>query len=200
VDRYSRTVAFLKVLLPLLALAILATVFLLSRTDGPNANIPFAEGDITERVRDQRITRPFFSGVTDKGEEITVDADAARPGTADRPGGADNIRATIKMTGGTSILLESDSGAIDPTGDVVMLTGDVRITSSTGLHVQTEALNAALSGVRADTPGRVTGTGPMGRFTAGRMEIGAKSDDEDVHMLFKDGVNLIYEPQKLKDN
>lgn len=199
-DRYSRTVAFLKVLLPLAALAILATVFLLSRADGPTANIPFAEGEITDRMRDQQITRPFFSGVTDKGEEITVNADAARPGTADTPGGADNIRATIKMTSGNRILLESDTGTIDPTNDMVTFLGNVRITTSTGFVVLTESLNAALSGVQADTPGQVTGSGPMGDFSAGRMEIGAKTGNDDVQMLFKDGVNLIYDPQKLKDN
>ena len=42
-DRYSRMIAFLKVLLPLMALALLSTLFLLSQNTEPMASIPFAE-------------------------------------------------------------------------------------------------------------------------------------------------------------
>jgi lipopolysaccharide export system protein LptC len=59
-DRYSRTIAFLKVLLPLTALAILATLFLLSRSEDTVATIPFAEDDVSSRTRDQQVTRPFL--------------------------------------------------------------------------------------------------------------------------------------------
>ena len=44
-DRYSRMVAIFKVLLPLAALAILSTLFLLSRTIDPTTTIPFADQD-----------------------------------------------------------------------------------------------------------------------------------------------------------
>ena len=79
-DRYSRTVAYLKVLLPLTALALLSTLFLISRGIDTEAVIPFAQKDIEERMRGQQLTAPFFSGTTSGGDEIMVTASTARPG------------------------------------------------------------------------------------------------------------------------
>lgn len=195
-DRYSRTVAFLKVLLPLVALAILATVFLLSRTDDPIASIPFSDEDMTSRIKDQQVTKPFFSGTTPKGEEIMVTADIIRPGGAGQPGAADNLSARLKLQDGKQITLDSDQGVIDTATGTATFDGNVRIVTSTGLVVETERLITALTGIRGNTPGTVTGTGPMGDFTAGNMQIDAENGDGDVHMLFKNGVKLVYTPEK----
>lgn len=195
-DRYSRTVAFLKVLLPLVALGILATLFLLSQTDDPSTRIPFAEPDMAARLKDQQVTKPFFSGTTAKGEEIIVTADAARPGGPGQPGSADNLSARLKLVDGREITLKSETGTVDPVKDLATFTGNVRINTTTGITVLTETLNAALSGIEADTPGEVTGSGPIGNFTAGTMQITAKTGNGDVHMLFKNGVELIYDPKQ----
>lgn len=197
-DRYSRTIAFLKVLLPLTALAILATLFLLSRSQDQVATIPFTDADVSSRTRDQQVTRPFFSGTTTKGEEIIVTADTARPGDRETPGDATNMSARLKLAGGQQIKLRSDEGTFDPKGDTATFIGRVRIETSTGLVVLTELLNAALDGIEGDSPGTVTGSGPMGEFTAGSMQFSAKSGDGDVHMLFKNGVKLIYDPKQLE--
>ena len=58
-DRHSRVVSWLKVLFPLIALALLSTLFLLSRAIEPQAVIPFADNEVQERLRDQHITGPF---------------------------------------------------------------------------------------------------------------------------------------------
>ncbi|MEO0504251.1 MAG: hypothetical protein AAFZ14_13070, partial [Pseudomonadota bacterium] len=69
-DRYSRFVAWLKVLLPLAALALLSTLFLLSRNTDPIAAVPFADDELLDRVRDEQITGPFFSGTTTDGDRV----------------------------------------------------------------------------------------------------------------------------------
>ncbi|MBK0325751.1 LPS export ABC transporter periplasmic protein LptC [Rhodobacteraceae bacterium F11138] len=195
-DPYSRRVAFLKVMLPLAALAILATLFLLSRSQDVSTKIPFAETDLSTRMRDQQVTKPFFSGTTAKGEEIIVTADSARPGGADTPGRAVNLTARIKLTDGRQINLKSDTGTLNPLKDAATFIGNVRIDSTTGLVVLTDTLNAALSGIEADTPGTVTAKGPIGDLTAGKMQITSKNEDGNVHMLFKNGVKLIYVPKQ----
>lgn len=193
-DHYSRLVAIFKVLLPLLALAILATLFLLSRgTDF--AAIPFAEEDVAERLKSQQITEPFFSGVTPAGEEITVKAALARPGAGDAPAEALDLSASITLADGAQIDMQSQTGRINIQQDLAQFEGDVRITASTGYTVTTDRLETALSGVSASTPGQVSGTGPIGDFTAGRMTIGAKNEGEPIHMLFNGGVKLIYDPK-----
>ncbi len=195
-DFYSRSVSFFKVLLPLVALGILATLFLLSRTDETDTKIPFAEAEMTPRMRDQQATKPFFSGTTTNGEEIFVSADVARPGNQTTPGTADNLSARIKLEDGNVISLKSAFGTVNPATDVVTFDGDVRISTSTGYLILTEKLNAALSGVEANTPGMVEGEGPIGEFTAGTMQITSKNGQNDVHMVFKKGVKLVYDPKQ----
>ena len=53
-DRYSRMIVWLKVLLPLMALALLSTLFLLSRNVDPLASIPFAQAEIDERLKEKK--------------------------------------------------------------------------------------------------------------------------------------------------
>ncbi|MEO9777860.1 MAG: hypothetical protein ABJH07_04970 [Sedimentitalea sp.] len=195
-DRYSRTVAFLRVLLPLSALAILATLFLLSRSQDQVATIPFTDADLSERTKGQQVTKPFFSGTTTQGEEIIVTADSARPGNKSTPGDADNLNARLKLADGQLITLRSDAGSLNLLGDTATFEGNVRIETPTGLVVLTDVMNTALDAIKGNTPGTVTGTGPMGDFTAGNMEFSAKSGDGDVHMLFKNGVKLIYDPKQ----
>jgi len=62
-NTYSRVVAWLRIALPLLALAILSTLFLLARTIDPAQNLPYADIDIDELTREQRIGNPQFAAV-----------------------------------------------------------------------------------------------------------------------------------------
>ena len=78
-DTYSRVIAWLKILLPLVALGILSILFLVARTIDPAQNLPFADVDIAEITRDQRVSRPNFSAVTADGAAITLSASTARP-------------------------------------------------------------------------------------------------------------------------
>ena len=49
---YSRFVALAKVVLPLAALRLFATLFLIARQIDPDAAIPFAEVDVEQFARD----------------------------------------------------------------------------------------------------------------------------------------------------
>jgi len=195
-DTYSRIVAFFKVLLPLAALAILATLFLLSRSVDPTATIPFAQADMEDRMRDQQVTAPFFSGTTPKGEEIIVTAAIARPGGFGAPAEATNVSARLTLADGARITLDADTVRVTPNDDMASFSGDVRIATSTGYVLRTELLNTALSGIRGNAPGTVTGTGPIGDFTAGQMDITSQKAKDSVHLLFKSGVKLIYDPKQ----
>lgn len=78
-DRYSRVVSYLKVALPLAALALLSTLFLISRTINTDPSIPFADFELENRLRGQQVTAPFFTGTTATGQEITIAATKALP-------------------------------------------------------------------------------------------------------------------------
>lgn len=64
------------------------------------------------------------------------------------------------------------------------------------LFLISRGVNTALSGLEASSPGPVRATGAIGKLTAGNMQISAKTEGGPVHMLFKNGVKLLYEPQQ----
>ncbi len=198
-DRYSRMVALLKVLLPLAALGILSTLFLLSRSVVPTATIPFSERDVAERVESRQITRPYFSGTTTDGGDIVVRAELLHPGGPDEPSEAEGVSGRIVMADGVRLQLEADRVSVSPGQDRARFAGNVKIVSSTGIRVWTEQLDARIDIVAGETPGPVRATGPMGDLEAGKMEYAAKKRGDPLHMLFKNGVKLIYDPAKTKD-
>lgn len=195
-DRYSRMVTFLKVILPLAALALLSTLFLISRGVNTEATIPFADHEIEERMRGQQITAPYFSGTTSQGDEITVTASIARPGGPTSPAVATDLVAVISTADGGRMTLSSDSGAVQLESDMASFSGNVEITSAAGLLVTTDLLNATLSGLSADSPGPVRAIGPIGALNAGTMQLQTKTQGGPLHMLFNNGVKLVYDPRK----
>lgn len=195
-DSHSRFVAYLKVILPLAALALLSTLFLLSGGGEREATLPFARNEIEARVRGQQITAPFFSGTTDDGDEITVSAALARPTGSGGLAEAEELSAQMKLAQGGQMALRSDSGTVAPKTDEARFDGAVEITTSTGYVVRTDRLDANISDFRATSPGEVQASGPVGELTAGQMEIAAKNPGGPLHMVFKGGVKLIYDPQK----
>jgi lipopolysaccharide export system protein LptC len=199
-DSHSRFVAWLKVLLPLAALGLLSSVFLLSRSTDPTATIPFSDLEVGERLRSQQITRPFFSGTTAEGDDIIVSAEKVRPGGPGIPAEADRIAARIIMADGVRLNLVANTAAVDFEADQARFAGDVRLTSTSGFSIVTERLNTGLNRITGDAPERIDGTGPIGNFTAGAMSFAEKNRGGPIHMLFTNGVKLIYDPKISRKN
>ena len=61
--RHTKVVRAARVVLPLLALALLSSLFLLTQTPNPDAAIPYAEADVQLLAREQRLTAPRFAGM-----------------------------------------------------------------------------------------------------------------------------------------
>lgn len=198
-DGYSRLVTFLKVLLPLTALALLSTLFLLSRSVDPITTLPFGETELSERLREGVITDPYFSGMLAGGDQIIITASSARPGSEGAFAKAENLRAQVGLSADQNVTLSSQTGFFDPENDVARFDGSVRITTTTGYELTTDALESRIEALQMESDGVVMGKGPFGRLTAGQMLLSADVDTNDVHLLFKDGVKLIYDPKEVKD-
>lgn len=195
-NTYSRVVTWLKVLLPLMALGILSTMFLLSRSVEPIDQIPFSEGDLADRAAREQVTAPFFAGVTDRGDAVTVSAESARP---DRSGQGrlivEQLRTRINLTEGAEVTFRADSGSIDDPGDNATLEGNVVVESDGGYRIETDQLSTRLRSIAAETDGDISGTGPLGEFSAGRMELRPTGDNDLVQLVFTNGVKLVYRPK-----
>lgn len=191
---HSRAVRLGTLILPVAALALLSTIFLLARSVNPDDAIPFAAVDVSERARDRQLTTPRFAGVSTKGTAFALSAREARPDATDpRRMSADAVRLELggDATGRATVV--SDAGEVDTAARTVLLDGDVRIETSSGYDLRTERMQGSLGRLEVVAPQEVRGTGPMGRLRAGAMRL-----DEDAagapRMVFTGGVDLLYLP------
>ena len=194
-DIHSRVVAWAKVLLPVTALAILSTMFLLSQSHDPERAIPYADVDVDALLRDQRVGEPNYSGVTRDGAAIEMRAAEARPDPAQPTRvGAELLTAAIELAGGGRLGIDAERGTIDTGRSTARLEGGVVILASDGTRVETDALDAALDRTEIASEGEVTADSPMGRMTAGRMTIRQDAATGGMVVDFSDGVKLVYAP------
>jgi lipopolysaccharide export system protein LptC len=194
VDRYSRRVAWLKVILPLMALAILSTLFLLSRQIDPTAAIPFGGSEIEERLPTQQITEPFFSGTTAQGDQLSFTADTMQSTTG---GGtvAEGLSAEIEYVSGAWIDVQAGQGAFRLTEQLIDLSGGVSISTNTGYAIQTEAVSTQLEDGTMIANQTVMADGPGGQITSGGFMATSSGAGKTNQLLFTNGVKLIYDPK-----
>ncbi len=198
---HSHVVSWLKIILPLTALALLSTLFLIARTGDPDATLPFSESDLKEMASEQRVDAPEFAGVTEEGRSIRVSALSATP----RDGSNDVIDAsqltgTVDTGDGGHIDITSDMGTVLMDQSITVLKGNVRIVTSTGYTIDTEELTTSMDQTHMETTGAVVAVGPPGTIHARKMIVTPSGGDgeetaEDVSVVFKGGVKLIYVPQ-----
>src|SRR4051812_14122297 len=92
---HSRIVAVLKVGLPLIALGLLAALFLVQTDDRLAGDLVFSRGDIEALGSGLRLTNPVFTGTTRSGDRFRFTAEEVVPDAAPPK------RAAITRLGGT---------------------------------------------------------------------------------------------------
>lgn len=196
-DGWSRLVGTLKVALPLTALGLLSTLFLVSNRIDPEQAIPYATVDVAARMREPRLTMPAYAGTTADGSALTMQAAEARPATTPEAAStAADIAASLTTPDGKRTDITSATAVIDPVTNQLRLTGDVQLDHSTGYRVTTQALTADLTetALVSDTP--VAATGPIGDLTADSMSLTRSASGGETYLLvFKGRVKLVYQPK-----
>lgn len=183
-DGWSRFVAAAKLGLPLAAVALLSSLFLVaSRPGGEAAEVTFAEGggDLEERVG-----APRFAGVTSGGDTIALTAARARPDPA-APGGilAETVEALVD-SGGRQLTMRAPRGRV--AGDLMTVDGGVRIGTSDGWTLDAPRVAAALDRTEIVGDGPLSGAGPLGTVDAGALTMTAD------RLVLSGGVRVVYTP------
>ena len=193
ISRYSSFVALAKVALPLVALALLSTVFLLARGPQGSDTIPYAE--IEELAAEPRVTDPRYAGVTENGSELTVTARSIRP---EGEGGAsvERIAARLTRSDGARVDVIATEGALDNAARTITLSGLAQITTSNGYMIETGGVVTDLETGQMVTDGPLEARTPEGRLTAGRLTIDPGGPSRATQLVFDGGVQLVYLPQK----
>lgn len=193
-DVHTRLVSWLKILLPLAALGILSTLFLVSRTIDPSQTIPYADVDVDELARTQRIGAPSYSGMTQDGAAISFVAVSARPeGGPEGRVVALHPVTRLELPTGRVLELSAVEGYLDQQDRLAALDGGVVLETSDGWRLETQTATARLDASAMQTAGEVIGTAPMGEIRAGRAVL-ERQEGGDYVLRFEGGVDLVYRP------
>lgn len=189
--RRSRVVAWAKVLLPLAALGLLSTVFLLAREPGGPVDIPYAR--LEEIAREPRMDRARLAGVAPDGTSVALSA--ARVAALDGTPGGFALESPRLETAGEdgAATVNAGAGEVDVPRRTLRLTGGVSIETSAGLLVRTPALAADLA-TGTLTAGAVTATGPLGEVEAGGLTL-EQGGEGAARLVFNRGVRVLYHPR-----
>jgi lipopolysaccharide export system protein LptC len=195
VDRHTRLVGWLKVALPLLALGVLATLFLLSDQIDPDAALPYAEVDVADRAREPRMTAPSYAGTTSDGASLTLTADQARPAAPDAPAEAQGVTLELETPDGSLTELRARSVEIDSAGRQMVLSGGVTVSTDSGYRMETPEVLALMDRSGLESRGEVVATGPVGDLRAGGMVLTEDPGSPGSYVLvFNKGIRLVYLP------
>ena len=197
-NTYSRVVAWLKILLPLIALGILSTMFLVARAVVPAQDLPFADVDVKELAEEQRIGQPNYSTVTDDGAAISVSARYARP-DPDNPQRmtGTKIRADIDLPSGTRLMIAADRMVIDNSAGIAKLDDDVVVTTSDGYVIRTDGIEISLDATRVTSDSETTVLTPVGTLSADSFVLSKPAaTDLNYVLVFNGHVKLLYDPNE----
>lgn len=193
-NRYSLLVAWLKIVLPLTALAILSSMFLISQRVDPGATQPVAGTALADRLRDPRLTDPVFTGVTPEGTGVTVTAADMRPlpGSLTR-GTARTLTVQLDLPGGSTATLAAPLGQIDSDAQTMALSGGVTIITATGYSLSAPEMTGSLVLSQITATGGVAGESPFGTIRSDHMQITRNPALQNTHIVdFNGAVRLIY--------
>jgi lipopolysaccharide export system protein LptC len=195
IDSHTRMVGWLKVALPLMALAILSTLFLVADKIDPEDALPYAEVDVEDLAREPRMTAPSYAGTTSDGGALTLTADEARPETEGTAAEAQGLRLELATPDGGRTQLRAATAVMDQAGQQVLMSGGVIVTTDTGYRLETAEVVAKLDRSSLQSLGAVQATGPAGEITAGGMTLNQDNQTPGAYLLvFNTDVRLIYLP------
>lgn len=197
-NTYSRVIAWLKILLPLLALGVLSTLFLVARAIDPAQELPFADINVDELATEQRIGQPNYSSVTRDGAAISLSADTARP-DPDNPErlSGDSIRAGIDLANGGRVDIVAEMMQIDNSVGIASLGNGVTVSTSDGYTLRTDTVEIALDATRVTSSTATVVDSPIGRLSADSFRLTAENTGNRPYVLvFKGSVKLVYVPNE----
>ena len=192
----TRFYAWIKIILPMLALTLLSGLFLISKKFDHNQDSTAITTEIETRAKEQGAKNSILAGMTNRGNLITIKADSAVP-NENNPNliNAEGITVEIKLTSDIDITLTAANAQVDMENLTAELSGKPHMVTSSGYQTTTEEITINVKPLSAETKGEIHGEGPIGHITAGKMTLKEDEESDGAKLLFIDGVKLVYHKQ-----
>lgn len=193
---HSRIVGILKVGLPLVAIGMLASIFLVQTDDRLGGDLVFSQGDIDALGKGLRITNPTFTGTTAGQDRFRftaalVEPDAAPPERAR----ITTLAGEVALHEGPVVALEADTGDLHIPTERLDVAGNVRLSTSEGYRMVSDQATLDLKAGSIVAGNAVQTTGPLGRIDSGSLIVQpAAASGEARRFSFGNGVRLVYDP------
>jgi lipopolysaccharide export system protein LptC len=193
---YSHVVAILKVGLPLIALGMLAALFLVQPDDDLGAELVFSPGDVASLGEGLRVSNPTFTGTTIGDDRFRFTAALVEPDAAP----PQRVRITalggaVALKDGPTIDVVAATGDLDLPTQRLDMAGNVRIDTSDGYRLTAPRVTLDLDAGSMIAGDQVKTTGPMGQIESGSLRVApAAATGEARRFSFGDGVRLVYDP------
>lgn len=190
--RKSKFVRAMKVMLPLVAFAILGLVLvwpqLRNRADGFRlsfANIAPSDGGIT-------MQKARYRGTDRNNRPYLVTADVAtQEGGALKQVALDRVAGDITMGDNSWMSLTANTGLLNQDAQTLWLQGDISIFSDRGYEFHGLTADIDLKAGTLATDDRVWGHGPLGQINANAMRVYDRGD----RVVFTNGVKTLLYPK-----
>lgn len=198
---YSRLVSLLKIGLPLAALALLSTVFLVTSPDDfKGTGLVLSDVDRQTLNDGMQITRPRIAGATGNNDSYDFTANIVYSSSQQALQlTAEGLSGTIDMAAGRRIDLSGDLATFDQKASTVTLSGAAHLVTSDGYVADLQGLVVDLATGTVTSKGALTADGPVGHVEAGQLRISSAQGNqidkiEDAEIWFGDGVKVTFVP------
>ena len=194
-NSYSFFVAWVKTLLPIAALGMLSTIFLFSGKVDVTQSLPYADLNVADIIREQRITRPYFTGISEGGIEFALSAAYATP-DAKKPSvlNVSELDIEFKLPKGGKTKITAGAGLVNAKTNYASISQGVRLDSKLNFWIATERLDIYFNHSYATTNGPFKGVFPLGSIDSGNMVLKMITGKQQI--LFTNGVRMLYQPKE----
>lgn len=189
---YSRFVGLMKIVLPLVAVGLLAAVLVWPTIEG-RRDFSVSYSDVQIRADGLEMVAPVLTGVDDQGRPYVINAKrATADGLEPTEVTLNDISANLSLEDGQPVTVVAASGLYRPAEKILTLDGGVIVTLADGHVVKLETVSLDLAKGVASSDKRVTGDGPTGHIEADRLQA-----TDNGHLLrFEGNVKVLIQPSQ----
>jgi len=194
--RYSRFVALMRFMLPLVALTLVGAIIIWPQSQHRPEGFRLAIADFN--VPDQggqRLVNARYTGMDGRNQPYAVTADTASQIEAGQAAVAlTQPKADITLDDGTWLALTANSGTFQREAQILELSGGVNLFHDAGYEFRTESALIDLGMGAAYGEDRIDGQGPFGSLSADGFQILERGQ----RILFTGKTRLVIHPEAEK--